>query len=246
MSDLKNKVAIITGASRGLGKKTAIELAKKGVKVVINYNSNLAEAESTVNEIIVLQGEAMAIQADVSKSNEVNQLFEKTIQHFGKVDIVINNAGIMVTKLLKDFTEEEFDKQFSINVKSVFLMMKKASELLEDNGRIINISSSTSRLMMPTYSIYSATKAAVEQMTKVFAKEIGTRGITVNSILPGPMNTELFLHGKSQELINKIASLSAFERIGNVDDIVPTILFLSRTESQWITGQNIGTNGGMA
>lgn len=246
MKDLKNKIAIITGSSRGLGKKTAIELAKKGAKVIINYNSNPTEAESTVNEIIVNGGQALAIKADVSKSNEVNQIFEKTIQHFGKIDIIVNNAGIMITKLLKDFTDEEFDKQFSINVKSVFLMMKKGSELINDNGRIINISSSTSRLMMPTYAIYSATKSAVEQMTKVFAKEIGSRGITVNSILPGPMNTALFLDGKSEELINRIASLSVFNRIGNIDDIIPTILFLSSNESQWITGQNIGINGGMA
>jgi 3-oxoacyl-[acyl-carrier protein] reductase len=152
----------------------------------------------------------------------------------------------MVTKLLKDFSEEEFDKQFSVNVKSVFLMMKKASEKLEQNGRIINISSSTSRLMMPAYAIYSATKSAVEQMTKVFAKEIGHKGITVNTVLPGPINTELFLNGKSEDLVTKIASLSAFNRIGNVEDIIPIILFLSSKESQWITGQSIGVNGGMA
>ncbi len=246
MTDLKNKVVIVTGSSRGLGKETASELANNGAKVVINYNSNQTEAEAVVDEITSKGGEAIAVRADVSKSKDVNRLFEQTIQHFGKVDILINNAGIMITKFLKDFTEEEFDKQFSINVKSVFLTMKKASELLEANGRIINISSSTSRLMMPTYAIYSATKSAVEQMTKVFAKEIGSKGITVNSILPGPMNTELFLEGKSEELINRIASLSAFNRIGYVEDIIPVILFLSSQSSQWITGQTLGINGGMA
>lgn len=246
MTNLKNKTAIITGSSRGLGKKTALELAGKSVNVVINYNSNKAEAESTVNEIISNGGNAIAIKADISKREEVDILFEKTIEHFGKVDIIINNAGIMITKFLKDFSEEEFDKQFSINVKSVFLMMKTASEKLEQNGRIINISSSTSRLMMPAYSVYSATKSAVEQMTRVFAKEIGNRGITVNSVLPGPINTELFLEGKSDELITRIANLSAFNRIGNVEDIVPAILFLCSDDSQWITGQSIGINGGMA
>jgi 3-oxoacyl-[acyl-carrier protein] reductase len=124
--------------------------------------------------------------------------------------------------------------------------MKMASEKLEPNGRIINISSSTSRLMMPTYAIYSAAKSAVEQMTRVFAKEIGHKGITVNSVLPGPINTELFLNGKSDDLITRIASLSAFNRIGNVDDIIPIILFLSSNESQWVTGQSLGVNGGMA
>lgn len=246
MTDLKNKTAIITGSSRGLGKKTATALAKQGANVVVNYNSNESEALSTVNEILSDGGNAIAIKADVSKSEDINNLFEKTVEHFGKIDIVINNAGIMVTKFLKDFSEEEFDKQFSINVKSVFMMMKKASETLEQNGRIINISSSTSRLMMPGYAVYSATKSAVEQMTRVFAKEIGSKGITVNSVLPGPIKTELFLNGKSDELINRIASLSAFNRIGEVEDIIPIILFLSGNDSQWITGQNIGINGGMA
>lgn len=246
MTDLKNKTAIITGSSRGLGRKTAIQLAAKGANVVINYNSNQVEADLVVNEIVANGGNAIAIKADVSNNKEVEMLFEKAIMHFGKVDIVVNNAGIMLNKLLKDFTDEDFDKQFSINVKSVFLMMKIAAEKLEHNGRIINISSSTSRLMMPTYSLYSATKAAVEQMSRVFAKEIGNRGITVNSVQPGPMNTELFLQGKSEELITRIASLSAFNRIGEVEDIIPIILFLSSDASQWITGQNIGVNGGMA
>lgn len=246
MADLKNKTAIITGSSRGLGRKAAIELVKHGAGVVVNYHSNETEARATVNEILSNGGTAIAVKADVSNSEAVNYLFEKTLEQFGKIDIVVNNAGIMVTKFLKDFTEEEFDKQFSFNVKSVFLMMKKASEKLNQNGRIINISSSTSRLMLPTYAIYSATKSAVEQMTRVFAKEISSKGITVNSVLPGPINTELFRNGKSEDLINRIAGLSAFNRIGNVEDIIPIILFLSSDESQWITGQSIGINGGMA
>lgn len=246
MADLKNKTAIITGSSRGLGRKAAIELAKHGAGVVVNYHSNESEARATVDEILSHGGAAIAVKADVSNNEAVNHLFEKTLEQFGKIDIVVNNAGIMVTKFLKDFTEEEFDKQFSFNVKSVFLMMKKASEKLNQNGRIINISSSTSRLMLPTYAIYSATKSAVEQMTRVFAKEISSKGITVNAVLPGPIDTELFRNGKSEDMINRIAGLSAFNRIGNVEDIIPIILFLSSDESQWITGQSIGINGGMA
>lgn len=246
MNDLTNKTAIVTGASKGLGKKTAIELAKKGINIIVNYNSNQAAADLVVKEIISNGGNALAIKADVSKSTEVQKLFNEAIHHFGKIDIIINNAGIMTTKFLKDFSEEEFENQFSINVKSVFLMMQTAAEKLENQGRIINISSSTSRLMMPTYAVYSATKAAVEQMTRVFAKEIGHKGITVNSILPGPINTDLFLEGKSEAVIDKIASFSAFNRIGEVDDIVPLILFLSGEDSHWVTGQNLGINGGMA
>tara|TARA_R110002124_G_scaffold231309_1_gene396589 strand:+ start:203 stop:943 length:741 start_codon:yes stop_codon:yes gene_type:complete len=246
MTQLKNKTAIVTGSSKGLGKKTAIELSKNGANVVVNYNSSPEEAVLVVQEIVSNGGNAIAVKADISQSAQVDELFTKTIEHFGKVDIVVNNAGIMITKFLKDFSEEEFDRQLSINLKSVFLMMKLAAEKMENNGRIINISSTTSRLMMPTYAIYSATKSAVEQMTRVFAKEIGNKGITVNSVLPGPMNTELFRKGKSDELISRIASLSAFGRIGEVDDIISSILFLASEESQWVTGQNFGINGGMA
>lgn len=246
MTGLKNKTAIVTGSSRGLGKKAAMELAKSGANIVVNYNSNESEALATVHEVISNGRNAIAVNADVSNSEAVNYLFEKSIEQFGKIDIVVNNAGIMMTKFLKDFSEQEFDRQFSINVKSVFLMMKKASEKLAHNGRIINISSSTSRLMLPTYAIYSATKSAVEQMTRVFAKEIAPKGITVNSVLPGPIDTELFRNGKSDDVINRIAGLSAFNRIGNTADIIPIILFLSSDESQWITGQSIGINGGMA
>jgi 3-oxoacyl-[acyl-carrier protein] reductase len=246
MTDLQNKTAIITGSSKGLGKQTALQLAQNGANVVVNYNSNQAEAEATVQQIISSGGKAIAVKADVSQSQDIAYLFNQTIEHFGQVDIVINNAGIMITKPLKHFTDEEFDRQFANNVKSVFMMMKTASERLSQNGRIINISSSTSRLSMSTYAVYSAAKAAVEQMTRVFAKEIGSRGITVNAVLPGPMNTELFTKGKSEEMISRIASLSAFNRIGEVEDIVPMILFLCSEQSQWITGQNIGANGGMA
>lgn len=245
MIDLSNKIAIVTGSSRGLGKQTALEMAKKGASLVINYNSNAGEAEQVIQEIQALGGKVFGVKANVGVQKDVDFLFEQAISHFGKVDIVVNNAGIMITKFLKDFSEEEFDQQFAINVKSVFLMMKTASEKMENKGRIINISSSTSKLMMPTYAVYSAAKAAVEQMTRVFAKEIGSKDITVNSVLPGPMNTELFLKGKSEELITQIANQSAFKRIGNVEDIIPSILFLSSDASQWITGQNIGVNGGM-
>lgn len=246
MKELKNKTAIVTGSSRGLGRATALALAGKGASVVVNYNSNQEEAEEVVKEITVQGGNAVAIQANVSRAEDVNRLFESAVSHFGKIDILVNNAGIMMTKPLQNFSEEEFDAQFSVNVKSVFLMMKAAAEKLEANGRIINISSSTSRLMMPAYAVYSAAKAAVEQMTRVFAKEIGHKGITVNSVLPGPLNTELFLKGKSEELIGRIAGLSAFNRIGETEDVIPLILFLSSEESKWLTGQSIGINGGMA
>jgi len=147
---------------------------------------------------------------------------------------------------LKDTTDEDFDRIFNINVKGIFNTMREAATRLADGGRIINFSSSVTRLMLPAYATYSATKAAVEQMTKVFAKEIGSRKITVNSVSPGPVNTELFTQGKTEETISRLASMSAFNRIGETDDIANVILFLVSEEAQWITAQNIGVNGGFA
>lgn len=246
MGNFENKTVIVTGASRGLGKQIALEFAKKGAAVVINYSSAKEEAGKVVNEIKLAGGRAISVQADVSNAADVDRLFDEASRQFGKIDIVINNAGVMITKLLQDVSEADFDRQFAINTKSVFLVLKQAVEKLENGGRIVTISSSTSRLMMPGYSVYSATKAAVEQLSKVVAKEVGHRDITVNCVLPGPINTALFRNGKSTELIDKIAGLSAFNRIGEPEDIVPVILFLASKEAQWITGQTIGANGGMA
>lgn len=246
MNKLANKTAIVTGASRGLGKEIALLLAAHGATVVINYANNTEEAEKVADHINTTGGRAIAIRADISDAAAVTKLFDQTIEQFGKVDIVVNNAGIMITKPVKDTTAEDFDQQFRINVKSIFLSMKEAAVKMSNNGRIINISSSVTRLMMPGYATYAATKAAVEQMSRVFAKEIGPKGITVNSVSPGPLNTELFLKDKTPELVQRIAGLSAFNRIGETEDIAPIILFLASDESHWITGQNIGCNGGMA
>lgn len=246
MNKLKGKVIIITGSSRGIGLTIAKTLAENGANVVVNYSGSEETAKSVVNEILQSGGQAIAIKADVSKSEDVKRLFQKTIEKFEKIDVLINNAGIAIYKLIKDTTDEDFDRIFDINVKGVFNTMREASTLLADNGRIINFSSSVTRLMLPTYGTYSATKAAVEQLTRVFAKEVGTKGITVNSISPGPVNTELFKQGKNEEVIKRLASMSAFNRIGEPEDIAKIILFLVDDDSKWITGQNIGANGGFA
>jgi 3-oxoacyl-[acyl-carrier protein] reductase len=237
MKKLKGKVIIITGSSRGIGSTIAKTLAKNGAKVIVNYSGNEETAKNVVSEILQSGGQAIAIQADVSKSEDVKRLFQKTIEKFEKIDVLINNAGIATYKLIKDTTDEDFDRIFDINVKGVFNTMREASTLLADNGRIINFSSSVTRLMLPTYGTYSATKAAVEQLTRVFAKEVGTKG---------PVNTELFKRGKNEEVIKRLASMSAFNRIGEPEDIAKIILFLVDNDSKWITGQNIGANGGFA
>ena len=214
--------------------------------MVVNFSSSEETAKSVVTEILQSGGQAIAIKADVSKSEDVKRLFQKTIEKFEKIDVLINNAGIAIYKLIKDTTDEDFDRIFDVNVKGVFNTMREASTLLGDNGRIINFSSSVTRLMLPTYGTYSATKSAVEQLTRVFAKEVGTKGITVNSISPGPVNTELFKQGKNEEVIKRLASMSAFNRIGEPEDIAKIVLFLVDDDSKWITGQNIGVNGGFA
>jgi 3-oxoacyl-[acyl-carrier protein] reductase len=246
MVNLKGKTAIVTGASRGIGATIAIKLAEAGANVVINYNGSKSKAKEVAERIESLNGKAVILQADVSKIAEAEKLFDVAIQHFGKVDILINNAGIMKNNLIQNATDEDFNQHFEINVRGVFNMLKQASTKLAENGSIINLSSTTTKLMMPTYGLYSASKSAVEQMSRVFAKEIGMKGINVNSVLPGTTNTELFKEGKSEELISNLASMTAFKRIGEPEDIAKTVLFLASDNAKWITGQNIATNGGLA
>jgi 3-oxoacyl-[acyl-carrier protein] reductase len=246
MSSLKDKVAIVTGSSRGIGSVIAKDLAKEGCSVVVNYAGNEAAAKKVIDEIVADGGKAIAVKANVSSQSDMTALFDAAIKQYGKVDILVNNAGINVYKLVKDTTEEDFDRIVQINVKGVFLGLREAATRLQEQGRIVNFSTSVTRLMLPTYGVYSATKAAVEQLTRVFAKEIGSRGITVNSISPGPTNTELFLEGKSEETIQRLASMAALGRIGEPEDISRVVLFLVSDAAGWITGQNVGVNGGFA
>ena len=246
MNTLNEKVILVTGASRGIGATIARKLAKAGAKVIINYASGKEAAEQIVSAIKQNGGDAIALQADVSKADEVKNLFDAAIAHYGKIDVLVNNAGIMITKLIKDTTDEDFTRQFDINVRGTFNTMREAATRLADKGSIINFSTSVNRIMLPSYGTYVATKAAVEQLTRVFSKEAGSRGINVNSVSPGPTNTELFTKGKSEEVINRLASLSAFNRIGEPEDIARIVLFLASDDAKWITAQNIGVNGGMA
>tara|TARA_R110002124_G_scaffold277686_1_gene449277 strand:- start:1092 stop:1826 length:735 start_codon:yes stop_codon:yes gene_type:complete len=241
---LEKKVIIVTGASRGIGKEIALLLARNGAKVVVNHSNSESEAQETVYEIIENGGNAIAVKADVSQREEVTQLFDKTIAAFGKVDVLVNNAGVMISKMLKDNSQDDFSKQFDINVRGIFNTLQEANLKLADDGNIINFSSSTVKLMFPTYALYSASKAAVEQMTRVFSKEIG-RGISVNAIAPGATETELFLKGKSQETIDKLSAMNAFNRLAKPIDIAQVVLFLASDESKWISGQVIGANGAL-
>lgn len=246
MKTLNEKVILVTGASRGIGAAVAHELARNGARVIVNYAGGAEAAEQTVQSINNAGGDAIALQADVSKPAEVAALFDAAIARYGRIDGLVNNAGIMITKLLKDTTDDDFNRQFEVNVKGTFNTLREAATRLSDGGSIVNFSSTTTRAMMPTYSSYVATKAAVEQLTRVFSKEIGPRGINVNAVLPGPTNTELFTKGKPQELIDRLAAQNAFNRLGEPEDIAPVVAFLLSDNAKWISGQTIGINGAMA
>ena len=244
MNNSLDKVILITGSSKGIGSATAKLLAAHGAKVVINYASSDKEASETLETITENGGDAIAIKADVSKPEDVQALFDKTIAHYGKVDVLINCAGIMKNKPFQDIEQDDFTSQFDVNVRGVFNTMQRAYHDLSDNGTILNFSSSTTKMMLPSYAIYSATKAAVEQMTRVVSQEIG-RGISVNCIAPGPTETDLFLEGKSADFIEQLKSKSPFNRLAQPEDIAKAVLFMVSDDSKWVSSQVLYTNGGI-
>ncbi|QWU15266.1 3-oxoacyl-[acyl-carrier protein] reductase [Paenibacillus sophorae] len=244
MKHLEGKVAIVTGSSRGIGRAIAEQLADLGAKVVINYASSPEKAEEVKEAILQKGGKAVAIHADLSKIGDVEKLFQETIAAFDKVDILVNNAGLMITKPLAEVTEADFDKQFAINVKGTFFACQQAIKYMENNGRIVNLSTSVVGQMFPGYSIYAGTKGAVEQFTRQLAKEFGPKQITINAVAPGPVNTELFNVGKTEQQIEGMKKMNAFGRIGEPEDIADVIEFLVSEKSQWVTGQTLRVNGG--
>ena len=241
---LSGKIALVTGSSRGIGRAVVERLSREGASVVINYLSSSDTAEEIVATITSDGGTALALQADVSRVEGIRRLFEKTLSHFGRLDILVNNAGIRTTQTVADIQEDEFDRLFAINVKGPFFTCQQAAHRISDGGRIINISSAVTRMMLPGYSIYAASKAAVDLLTRVLAKEIGERQVTVNAVSPGPVDTELLREGKTKEQLQQMAQMAAFSRIGKVEDIADVVAFLASDDARWITGQIIHVNGG--
>lgn len=241
---LPGKVAIVTGASRGIGRQVAIQLAQSGVKVTVNYSTSRAQAEEVVKMIKQFGGQAVAIQADVSKVCEVEALFSETLKQFGRVDILVNTAGIMENNAITDVTEEIFDRHFALNVKGPYFACQQAMKHMAQGGTIINFSTSVSGSMLPTYSVYAATKGAVEQLTRQLAKEFASKDIVINCIAPGQVATDMFLNGKSDELVDSFRRMNAFGRLGEPEDIANAIELLVSDKARWITGQTIRVNGG--
>jgi len=240
------KTAIVTGASRGIGKAVAKRLARDGFAVVVNYASNATEAAATVAEIQPAGGQAIAVKADVGNAADVERLFEETGKAFGAIDVVVNNSGIMPLSPIGKGDSALFDKVIQTNLRGTFLVMAQAAQRMAGGGRIIAFSSSVLARSFPTYGPYIASKAGVEGLVHVLANELRGRKITVNAVAPGPVGTELFLSGKTEEQVTELAKLAPLERLGEPEDIANVVSFLAGPDGGWMNSQVLRANGGFA
>jgi 3-oxoacyl-[acyl-carrier protein] reductase len=245
MTGQTGKVAIVTGASRGIGAAVAERLAGDGFAVVINYSASGGAAEELARQIEARGGRALAAKADVSDAGEMRGLFDAAERKFGGIDVLVNNAGIMKLARFVDADDASFDRQVAVNLKGSFLGMREAARRLRDGGRIVNFSTSVVGTRLETYGVYTATKAAVETMTAILSKELRGRNITVNAVAPGPVATELFLTGKSPELVERMAMMPPLQRLGTVEDIASVVAFLVGPDGGWVNGQVLRANGGL-
>ena len=245
MTEKTSKVAIVTGASRGIGAAVAERLAADGFTVVINFSGDVASAETLAHKIEAKGGRAIAVKADVSDPGAVRTMFDAAERAFGGVDVLVNNAGIMRLAKVVDSDDALFDRQVAVNLKGSFNAMREAARRLRDGGRIVNFSTSVVGTKLETYAVYAATKSAVETMTAILSKELRGRSITVNAVAPGPTATDLFLNGKSPELIDRLARMNPMERLGTPEDTASVVAFLVGPDGGWINGQVLRANGGM-
>jgi len=246
MNSSTQRTAIVTGASRGIGQAVARRLARDGFAVVVNYAGNAAKAAQTVTAIEADGGRALAVQGDVGDAGDVERLFAATQEAFGRVDVVVNAAGIMPLGPIAPAGLEAFDRIIATNLRGTFIVMAQAAQHLGTGGRLIVFSSSVLAKSFPNYGPYIASKAGVEGLVRVLANELRGREITVNAVAPGPVATELFLEGKSAELIARIAGQAPLERIGQPDEIASTVSFLAGPDGAWVNSQVIRVNGGFA
>lgn len=248
---MKRKVALVTGASRGLGRAIALRLAKDGMMVAVHYNQNQKAAEEVVAKIASFGGEAFAIQAEVAEVESIEAMYaaldRELVERTGeaKFNVLVNNAGTAIAKPLEEWTEAEFDRQFDLNVKGLFFVTQMALSRIKDNGRIINLGTGLTRFSYPVYAVYAASKGAVDVLTRYLAATLGVRGIAVNTLAPGAIDTDLNAGWlRSEEGQAQTVASSAIKRIGIPDDIADVASFLASDDSRWVTGQRIEASGG--
>ena len=238
--------AIVTGASRGIGRAIALRLAADGFRVVINYAGNAAKAQEVVDAIFAAGGQAMSVQADVSAPEDVQRLFATAQQSYGPISAVVHSAGVMTMNAIAPENIDDFDRVIHTNLRGAFLVLGQAAAHLQAGGRIVALSSSVIAKSFPQYGPYIAAKAGVEGLVRVLSNELRGRSITVNAVAPGPVATELFFEGKSQEQITQLSKLAPLERLGQPEDIANVVAFLVGGDGGWVNGQVVRANGGFA
>ncbi|MDJ0722247.1 MAG: SDR family oxidoreductase [Desulfobacterales bacterium] len=246
VNDLKGRVALVTGGSRGIGRAVAEELARAGAAVAVNYVADQAAADAVVDGIVAKGRRARGFRADLADAAQVEALFAEVTDAYGRLDILVNNAGLARYGPIRDYAIEDFDRLMAVNVRGPFLACRQAARRMADGGTIVNITSTVTRVMLPNYGVYAATKGALEQLTRVLAKELGPRAITVNAVAPGPTDTDLFRHGKTEAQIDSLAAMAALGRLGTPLDTARVVVFLAGSQGRWISGQVIPANGGFA
>lgn len=246
MNNASRKAAIVTGGSGGIGQAIAMRLAADGFAVTVHYAGRADKARATVEAIEAKGGPAIAVQGDVARPADVERLFADTQEAFGRIDVVVNSAGIMPLAPIVDGDLEAFDRTIATNLRGTFLVMAQSAKHLGAGGRIIAVSSSVVAKAFPSYGAYAASKAGVEGLVHVLANELRGRDITVNAIAPGPVATELFLQGKSDELIAQIAHQAPMQRIGQPEEVAAAVSFLAGPDGAWVNSQVVRVNGGFA